>query len=198
MVGNDKNWNWALLDNLLPMTILWRLAAIKCPLPSFPLDSIGWARTSNRVFSVKLAYAIRRGAFQGPEEDVWKLIQRFRGTQRMEIFLWVVCMGRIMTNQERVRRHFSDDASCHLCGDQLEDIDPVLRRCPNAFIVWRELVQPSLFAEFMNMGTKQWIRMNLNKGARFGHGNSNWDLLFGGTCWYLWLYRNVMIFDSWC
>ncbi|KAK8517165.1 hypothetical protein V6N12_032362 [Hibiscus sabdariffa] len=82
MVGNDKNWNWALLDNLLPMTILLRLAAIKCPLPSFPLDSIRWARTSNRVFSVKSAYAIRRGAFQGPEEDVWKLIQRFRGHGR--------------------------------------------------------------------------------------------------------------------
>ncbi|KAK8490008.1 hypothetical protein V6N11_065430 [Hibiscus sabdariffa] len=79
-------------------------------------------------------------------------------------------MGWIMTNQERVRRHFSVDASYHLCGNQLEDIDHVLRSCPHAFLAWSELVQPSLFEEFMNMGIKQWIRMS---------GTSNWDLLFG-------------------
>ncbi|KAK8495653.1 hypothetical protein V6N12_063974 [Hibiscus sabdariffa] len=74
MICNDNNRNWALFDHLLHMPVFLRLAAIKCPLPSFPLDSVGWERTSNGDFTVKSAYAVRRGIVQGPEEDVWMII----------------------------------------------------------------------------------------------------------------------------
>ncbi|KAK8985017.1 hypothetical protein V6N11_082636 [Hibiscus sabdariffa] len=58
------------------------------------------------------------------------------------------------------------------------------------------MVQPSFFEEFMAMGIKQWIHMNLKRGTRFGRDVSIWDLLFGDTCWYLWLYCNVVIFET--
>ncbi|KAK8553242.1 hypothetical protein V6N13_024309 [Hibiscus sabdariffa] len=55
MVDADGEWRWELLQNRLPVHILLRLAAIQRPMPSFPVDSIGWKLRSDgrndRVFN---------------------------------------------------------------------------------------------------------------------------------------------------
>ncbi|KAK8704808.1 hypothetical protein V6N13_048420 [Hibiscus sabdariffa] len=140
MVTQNGNWLWSAFAHLLSLHVQLRLIAIKCPIPTFPSDSITWVDTTMGVFTVKSAYVIRRGLCHGPVEDIWKIRQHFRGTQRMRIFLWLVCQGRIMTNQERIRRYFSTDAGCHLCNAETEDINHVLRKCPHAFLVWHELI----------------------------------------------------------
>ncbi|KAK8506515.1 hypothetical protein V6N12_034242 [Hibiscus sabdariffa] len=46
------------------------------------------------------------------------------------------------------------------------------------------------------LNIKQWVRDNLTKRFRFGRDPRGWDLIFGATCWYLWLYRNGVVFGS--
>ncbi|KAK8624878.1 hypothetical protein V6N13_089764 [Hibiscus sabdariffa] len=64
--------------------------SIKCPLPYFSDDLVGWNATSSGRFLVSSAYRIRHGVVEGPNEDVWKIISQFKGTQRIKIFLWMV------------------------------------------------------------------------------------------------------------
>ncbi|KAK8644420.1 hypothetical protein V6N13_123727 [Hibiscus sabdariffa] len=78
----------------------------------------------------------------------------------------------------------------------IEDIDHVLRKCPHGFLVWCQLEQPSLSMEFMDVEIKQWVRENLKKGVKYGRDSRNWDIMFGGTCWFLWLYQNAFIFET--
>ncbi|KAL4335893.1 hypothetical protein GQ457_07G010770 [Hibiscus cannabinus] len=202
MVAGNGEWKWNELDQLLPPYVLLHLAAIKCPLPSFGNDNVAWVMTNSGKFTVKSAYGVCAGVEFGPEEDVWKLIHNFKGTQRMKMFLWMVCHGRIMKNKERVRRHSMTDASCGICGHPSEDIDHVLRTCPHAFSIWSSLVQPSLLSVFMESNIKQWVRDNLLQRLQFGRDPRGWELIFGATCWYLWLYRNGVVFgvdgiESW-
>ncbi|KAK8713194.1 hypothetical protein V6N13_148416 [Hibiscus sabdariffa] len=120
VVGNGE-WKWNELEQLLLPHVLLHLVAIKCPLPSFSTDDVTWAMKYSGKFTVKSAYGVCAGIEFGPEEDVWQLIHKFWGTQRMKMFLWM-----------------------HL---------------------------------------------------RFGRDPRGWDLIFGATCWYLWLYRNGVSLD---
>ncbi|KAL4348403.1 hypothetical protein GQ457_17G026010 [Hibiscus cannabinus] len=99
----------------------------------------------------------------------------------MRIFLWLVCCDRIMTNFERMRRHFTDNARCNLCGAEVEDVSHALHTCPHAFCVWRELIHAEKIHEFMACDIKTWIRINLTKPSTFAKDSVHWDLMFGGT-----------------
>ncbi|KAK8554058.1 hypothetical protein V6N12_031036 [Hibiscus sabdariffa] len=123
MVTEDGEWHWYLVENLLLESILLRLAAVKCPLWHFSTDGVRWAATISGKFTMRSAYEIRNGIEEGPIEDVWYTIQHFQGEQHMKIFLWLMCCNKIMTNQERARRHFTTDASSHICGSDIEDVD---------------------------------------------------------------------------
>ncbi|KAK8576691.1 hypothetical protein V6N13_015124 [Hibiscus sabdariffa] len=56
MVDANGEWQWELLQNWLPVHILLQLAAIQRPMPSFPMDSIGWKLRSDGRFSIKTTY----------------------------------------------------------------------------------------------------------------------------------------------
>ncbi|KAK8691024.1 hypothetical protein V6N13_074545 [Hibiscus sabdariffa] len=56
MVTTSGEWNWSAFQRHLPWHILLRIAALKGPVPSFPVDSIGWGLREDHHFSLKSAY----------------------------------------------------------------------------------------------------------------------------------------------
>ncbi|KAK8666117.1 hypothetical protein V6N13_006269 [Hibiscus sabdariffa] len=48
----------------------------------------------------------------------------------------------------------------------------------------------------MTLDIKQWLRANLTKKIRFGRDSREWDLIFDATCWFLWLYRNRLVYET--
>ncbi|KAK8583323.1 hypothetical protein V6N13_022030 [Hibiscus sabdariffa] len=61
MVTMGGEWNWEAFQRHLPTHVLLQIAAIKCPVPSFANDSIGWKLRVDHQFSVKSAY----------EDEMW-------------------------------------------------------------------------------------------------------------------------------
>ncbi|KAL4368484.1 hypothetical protein GQ457_05G010170 [Hibiscus cannabinus] len=86
MVDEEGNWRWAVIDQILHSYVLLQLAAIKGHLPAFAADSVAWAGTNSGKFTITSAYSIHKGIVYGPEEDLWKLVHRFRGTKHMKFF----------------------------------------------------------------------------------------------------------------
>ncbi|KAK8667533.1 hypothetical protein V6N13_007682 [Hibiscus sabdariffa] len=41
---------------------------------------------------------------------------------------------------------------------------------------------------------KTWIRINLTQPSFFAKDSVAWNLMFGGTVWFIWLNRNALIF----
>ncbi|KAL4309768.1 hypothetical protein GQ457_01G026470 [Hibiscus cannabinus] len=86
------------------------------------------------------------------------------------------------------------DDQCDIYGPEVEDIDHVLRTCPQTHMVLQDLIHPYKFHELLSLDIKDWIEKNLTNGAIYARDVINWDLMFSGTCWYIWLHRNSRIF----
>ncbi|KAK8694033.1 hypothetical protein V6N13_071597 [Hibiscus sabdariffa] len=71
MVDAEGEWKWELIQNRLPDHILLRIAAIQRPMPSFPVDSIGWKLRNDGRFSVKTAYQVRNERVFNNQSEVW-------------------------------------------------------------------------------------------------------------------------------
>ncbi|KAK8568771.1 hypothetical protein V6N12_007313 [Hibiscus sabdariffa] len=125
----------------MPTNILLRIAASVPPNPVHPDDKVAWAGESSGKFSIKSTYAIRLGVDREVSLLPWNLIQRFKGLQKILIFLWLVCCNKIMTNEERVQRNFSTNSRCSVCNRDVEDVNHVLRLCPAAYGRGRHLVE---------------------------------------------------------
>ncbi|KAL4334394.1 hypothetical protein GQ457_07G013410 [Hibiscus cannabinus] len=119
-----------------------------------------------------------------------------RGIPRIRYFLWLVVHGRILTNVERVRRHFSNDMRCGVCGLDVESIDHLFRKCPPAISLWSSLVRPGDLSAFLSMEFLDWLRFNLTQSSNFHQRFQHWDLLFGSILWALWKFRNAHVFGS--
>ncbi|KAK8660893.1 hypothetical protein V6N13_051800 [Hibiscus sabdariffa] len=196
MADGNGSWLWYKFEHLLSLPILLRIAATGCPMEGFAADTEYWKGNVQGNFTVKSAYVLRCGPTVSDDGKLWQLIHKYRGLQRIKIFLWLACLGRVLTNSERVRRHLADNASCTVCGSLFEDVNHVLRWCPQAIGVWSSLIKPSFLTQFLSMNFKEWLRMNLSDAARMVSNPENWDLLFGSICWNLWLGRNAVVFDN--
>ncbi|KAK8689991.1 hypothetical protein V6N13_088697 [Hibiscus sabdariffa] len=143
MVSEGGEWHWSTFEGLLPVAILLRITIVKCPLSHFSDDSMDWNATLSGHFSVRSTYRICDGIFAGPDEDIWKILTQFNGSQRMNFFYgW-------------------------LCGDAIEDINHVLRLCLHAFIDWKQLIRLEKLQDFLSCDIKTWIKLNLTKSRLF-------------------------------
>ncbi|KAL4387659.1 hypothetical protein GQ457_09G022010 [Hibiscus cannabinus] len=163
MVDSEGDWDLSILQDRLPQHILLRLAALHRPQQCFPIDHVGWGLRDDRRFSIKSAYQVRWGRTEslGTTDLTWKAIHRFRGLQRIKIFSWLVYHKKLMTNDERTRRHFTSDNRCLICTDKVEDVDHVLRQCPSAKLVWTVLIKPEKISEFFFAFVSAMVRPEL-------------------------------------
>ncbi|KAK8672087.1 hypothetical protein V6N13_110462 [Hibiscus sabdariffa] len=90
MITSGGDWDWARLVHLLPATIILCLAAIKCPLPHFPRDAVGWNGTASGKFTIKSTYHIRHDIEEGPNEDIWRIVMNYKERARSWLVTIVV------------------------------------------------------------------------------------------------------------
>ncbi|KAL4386016.1 hypothetical protein GQ457_09G012300 [Hibiscus cannabinus] len=60
----------------------------------------------------------------------------------------------------------------------------------------QELIHAEKIHEFMACDIKTWIQINLTKPSTFAKDSVHWDLMFGGTLWFIWLHRKALIFSE--
>ncbi|KAK8677070.1 hypothetical protein V6N13_142626 [Hibiscus sabdariffa] len=86
-------------------------------------DDIGWRWCDNRVVTVRSTYDVRTEISRVEQESVWRAIAKYRGTPRVQLFLWMAPSNRVLTNAEQIRRHMLDYSMCGVCWDMEESID---------------------------------------------------------------------------
>ncbi|KAK9036976.1 hypothetical protein V6N11_021899 [Hibiscus sabdariffa] len=142
------NWFWDKFSHLLPLPILLHIAANNEPLSATSKDSVGRKLRVDLQLSIKFAYAIRRGAIAGVNEDLWKATHKFRRLQRVKIYLWLLSKNKLMTKAKMVRQHFMKDSWCSLCASLHEDADHLFQQCPQSVLIWSEVVKADKLDEF--------------------------------------------------
>ncbi|CAL9006204.1 unnamed protein product, partial [Prunus brigantina] len=156
-------------------------------------DSLIWRPSPNGVFSVKTAYWL---FFEGPwwPDYDWKFLWSLRIPPKLHFFLWLTVQGKLLTNEQRVKRNLAGDLACTVCDYPAESILHIFRDCNRARDVWNDLlIYPSNFS-FFQMDFKPWLKANLMSKVKW-QADIPWYLVFVATCWHLWKWRNKSIFQ---
>ncbi|CAN1823701.1 Putative ribonuclease H protein At1g65750 [Linum perenne] len=93
-----------------------------------------------------------------------------------------------MTNEERHRRHLTNQVSCTRCSLASEFIEHVIRACPFAVQVWNAVLPLAISQLDGRLPFAEWWRKNLE--------NKKCNTPFGITTWMLWKNRNLLIFEN--
>ncbi|CAN1126862.1 Putative ribonuclease H protein At1g65750, partial [Linum perenne] len=150
-------------------------------------DEVAWGLEANGGFSVKSAYMLVKELDLSNEDNVWKKVWTWEGPAKIKQFMWLVTHGKLMTNEERRRRHIAPDANCPECQEPCESVEHVLRKCNLAQLVWKEMLSPPAGAQANLCFLDWWME---------GITNSQTRLLFGVTAWLLWRRRNRLVFHN--
>ena len=70
---------------------------------------------------------------------------------------------KLLTNAERYKRHMVSHSNCVVCGAEIEDIDHILRSCPQALSVWQALKLKDLGPVDPYLGVREWFKLNATK-----------------------------------
>ncbi|CAN1262374.1 Putative ribonuclease H protein At1g65750 [Linum perenne] len=119
---------------------------------------------------------------------IWNKVWRWEGPQRIRQFLWTVAHNKLLTNEERARRHIAGSDECEICSGQPETIEHLLRCCIIARHVWGKILNIGTNDQFFRMQFDDWWSKSLT--------NSNSALTFCVTCWILWKVQNERTFDG--
>ncbi|KAK4254504.1 hypothetical protein QN277_009881 [Acacia crassicarpa] len=84
---------------------------------------------------------------------------------------------------------------CSICGAAVENVQHVLRDCPETIDLWRQIVPVTLWRTFCNLDGDRWLRWNLcNRGG--SKQVDDWKLIFVITCWWAWRRHNTRVFEG--
>ncbi|CAN1771029.1 Putative ribonuclease H protein At1g65750 [Linum perenne] len=153
-------------------------------------DTPVWGLEGSGVYSVKTGYSIIHGleSDSDMERRKWKTIWSWPGPNKIRHFMWLVAHNRLMTNEERARRHLTSSSECGSCAGVVESIDHVLRGCFIAREVWRKTLSRSHEPSFFSAPFQSWWDSNIQ--------NSEGQTTFGITCWIIWRSRNERLFQN--
>ncbi|XP_015936169.1 uncharacterized protein LOC107462117 [Arachis duranensis] len=185
-------WNFEFLQQFLHEKTLCKIRALPPAEPELGSDGLRWNPASDGNFSISSTYRILEN--HGEETDqIWRIIWKWRGPERIKCFIWLVVRERIMTSHRRARI-FGMNSSCHRCTGVEENTIHMLRDCPVASRVWVKLIHHEHIHDFFRAPFNAWIRWNLAMDLGTTK-QGNWNTQFLVTCWWLWKWRNQEIFN---
>jgi hypothetical protein len=193
--ARDGQWNWEVLNQILPREICEKLTVIKPP-SNGKSDFPCWNLTTDGNFSLKSAYSLMHGKHHcsPTNQEIFQHIWAWQGPNRYKSFLWKIAHDKILTNDERYHRGMTRDNLCPRCGDYPETIMHVLRDCEEAKIFWNDLISQDVWSKFFSLGLYQWLNWNITTHS-IGTTHDNWQTFFGVAVYELWKDRNSLVFN---
>lgn len=158
-----------------------------------------YLRTSNmRKFSVASAYIMLAEDGWKAKNFKWRAVWKWKGPQRIRIFLWLALNNRLLTNDQRRRCHLTQVSSCNLCHTTTESLLHVLSDCGFSHSVWVALfsslsIPTPVASDFFSDNREVWLLRNISSQGEFNV--QHWGVLFGIMCCSIWNSRNQTVFS---
>ncbi|KAL6199672.1 hypothetical protein ACLB2K_029455 [Fragaria x ananassa] len=156
-------------------------------------DKLIWNATANGKFSVKSAYNSFFDSV-GVSNPLWTHLWKLNCPPKLKTFMWSVFHQKILTNVQRVRRGFSTITSCPICKNADETLLHLLRDCPRSQAIWNSILSPGSITNYFSLDWNGWISAQFHCHVVIKN-NIQWCNLFVFVCWFIWKWRNKVIFD---
>ncbi|CAN1130300.1 Putative ribonuclease H protein At1g65750 [Linum perenne] len=151
-------WNFDFLCSVLPSDVVMQVVGMSPPVDRLGEDCLVWGLEANGRFSVRTAYLLITEALSPPTDPIWRSIWKWSGPSKIKHFLWMASHKRLLTNEERGRRHLSNQVLCPRCSSQTESISHVLYDCDFALQVWRSVLPLAITARTVEGDFDSWWR----------------------------------------
>lgn len=102
--------------------------------------------------------------------------------------------GRLLTNQMRLIRNFSDSNICPRCKTAREDMDHLLRGCSKAKTIWLMLKDTNWWNCGNNKTLADWIKTNMKTKDQLAE--IKWPIIFLTALWTIWKEINKAVFNN--
>ncbi|CAN0926318.1 Putative ribonuclease H protein At1g65750 [Linum grandiflorum] len=160
------------------------------PVASLGPDSIIWGLEPSGKFSIKTAYLLLKELQEEASDQRWKGVWRWQGPNKIRHFLWLASHDRLLTNEERGRRHLTNQVLCSFCSSHTESCIHVLRDCRFARQVWSKILPQVIAGQEMCKDWNTWLDDHVR------HQDAKQSLIFGVGVWLLWRARNKRLFEQ--
>ncbi|CAL9010471.1 unnamed protein product [Prunus brigantina] len=156
-------------------------------------DTQIWKGSANGDFSVKSAYSLFFGGCSTPD-SCWKSLWSLNVPPKLQYFMWLASQGKILSNDQRVRRQLAFGPSCGFCSWPTETVLHILRDCERARSTWNAIL-PACAHHFFHLDAQPWMKVNMLSRENW-NGDVPWSTVFVFTCWHLWCWRNKHVFQN--
>ncbi|CAN1301181.1 Putative ribonuclease H protein At1g65750 [Linum perenne] len=187
VINRDGNWNTDFLFAVLPSDVVLQVVGMSPPVKTLGNDTLVWGLEVNGSFSVRSAYLLLSGNIGVNSDCFWNRLWKWNGPNKINHFLWIASHKRLLTNEERSRRHLTNQVNCSRCPSHLESIEHVIFDCNFALQVWRQALPEAVTARRVVGDFDQWWRSMFTDGTL--------GTKFGIIAMYLWQARNKFIFE---
>ncbi|CAN1811144.1 Putative ribonuclease H protein At1g65750 [Linum perenne] len=187
-ISVNGEWNSDFIFSVLPRDIALQVIGMTPPRNNIGHDSFTWGLEPNGKFTVSSAYQLLNELSPDLRDPIWDGIWRWPGPNRIKHFLWLATHKRLLTNEERSRRHLTNQVVCPRCSLHTESISHVLLECQFASQVWETSLPSALVERRKHTNFDSWWREMLK--------NPSSNIKFGVTAWLLWKARNKYIFED--
>ncbi|KAK7244355.1 hypothetical protein RIF29_39176 [Crotalaria pallida] len=187
-------WDWSLLNSILPSHIVDSLKAILPPASSLGQDRRVWYGHRLGLFSISSSYSLISNHGDSFGDEPWSKIWKLSNAERVRVFVWQVAHGRLMMNERKARWGIGSPC-CFRCPGVSESILHILRDYPFASAVWGQLVSVSKRPLFYAGDLSEWCCGNFR--SDFGmHSSHPWTEVWAQTCYQLWRWRNEALHNQ--
>ncbi|KAL2941999.1 hypothetical protein RDABS01_030349 [Bienertia sinuspersici] len=187
---------WAgngIASEYLPLSALKQIQAHEVSYQNDLSDALFWNAGPNGNFSIKSSLSIIRNDSHSNPDPHWGLVWSAVAQNRGRFFIWLAMHNRLLCNENRMKRHLTDDSSCGLCNHETESILHMLRDCEHAKVIWNKVCHQRIKQDFFGCNDpKEWIA-NHAQCPRASNPDS-WAITFPLTLWWIWKWRNQSLF----
>ncbi|CAN1308617.1 Putative ribonuclease H protein At1g65750, partial [Linum perenne] len=152
----NGDWNADLIFSVLPRDIALQVIGMSPPRNNIGQDSFIWGLEPTGKFTVRSAYQLLTDSSSKLTDPIWDRIWRWNGPNKIKHFLWLATHNRLFTNEERSRRHLTNQVVCSRCSLQTESLSHVLLDCQFALQVWEKTLSHALSERIRHPTFESW------------------------------------------
>ncbi|CAN0863352.1 Putative ribonuclease H protein At1g65750 [Linum grandiflorum] len=150
-------WNASLIFSCLPSHIALQVLGMTPPSDSLGPDSMVWGLEPTGKFTIRSAYLLLTDLQEEQPDPRWKRIWKWQGPNKIRHFLWLASHNRLLTNEERGRRHLTNQVLCSFCSDHTESCIHILRDCRFAKQFWSKIMPQVISGEELSKDGSNWL-----------------------------------------
>ncbi|CAN0891969.1 Putative ribonuclease H protein At1g65750 [Linum grandiflorum] len=182
------SWNTALIYFCLPAHIAIQVLGMTPPDGQLGMDSMAWGLEPSGKFTIKSAYLLLRDLQDEMADSRWKAVWRWQGPNKIRNFLWLTSHNRLLTNEERSRRHLTTQVFCSFCSSHTESCVHILRDCTFARQFWSRVLPQVITSQELSKDWSIWFDEHIRCYNHY--------VIFGVGMWLLWRARNKRVFEQ--